>query len=693
MKTCALVFAIACLLVLGLFTNSADKVHGNAVEILKAENQVVEAKWSGSVTQTYQFFSQITDSHATLDVSFSETTPTMYRRKDADDPSTLTDNKGTGTLKSHADGKTFANKGPTDCFGVGPAELHSVIVNRQAGKYDIEVMGPKIKCRSVFRPPTGGEQISNYDADSGFVGNSITISQQAIGANPNVLTGSISESFTVPGVGNGTRSITWNLTREVLNAEFIITPVNYNTWLPEPGLDISKSYKGNVLEVELKVQRRGGGLPSSAVKRFELSLIATSEEPGITVNYPVDIGNAPIPGAAVVPTAYLPDLRFIATPSALSIDDDQTVKIASQNGSTGKAYIASYDGGAYSNLVGEAVLENGMRLKGHLLTPSGPIDVPIPKRSAGSKIGDAWLQATGNHGDMDDDERSMRNPFKGDGLTAYEEYRGVVADGQFKRLDPNEKDLGVMISKTDLPDLAPGITRFTNATEINTILFRDDGSEIGPDRPLNNNHRTAHDYDQFVLQISNASLTNDGSVWGRAVNGPGLPKNVTEVLIDIGAVRAYFVRNPTRLPTERDQIAQTTAHEIGHGVSVPHHGNISALPILTATKTSSPPIRIFSNPPGGEITIRDYPIEGKIGVPGNQASGDVNCIMTYNNVYEWVKRIDANGDWLFYSVPALRINQTVFCDDKAGTDINARNQYFGDAGTDGKCIALIKLRP
>jgi hypothetical protein len=67
--------------------------------------------------------------------------------------------------------------------------------------------------------------------------------------------------------------------------------------------------------------------------------------------------------------------------------------------------------------------------------------------------------------------------------------------------------------------------------------------------------------------------------------------------------------------------------------------------------------------------------------------------MTYNNVYSWVRQIDSHGDWLFYGVPNLTNIQTVFCDDVVGTDINAKKQFFGDAGKDGKCITLIKLRP
>ena len=407
MKTCALVFAISFLITLGWFCNSANEVQGSVRPLPRQANQVAEAKWSGTVRQTTKFFGDMPSlektSEATLEVSFTETIPTIFRQQDVDDPSTLTDNKGSGTFRSSGDHKIIGPKavveiGHFDCLGIGPAELHSVIINVQAGKYDIEVMGPESKCKSETKYPVNGDEIkSNYDAGSGEIGNSITISQQTLGKNLNALTGSISESFTIPGIGHGTRAMTWSLTRGPVDAMLIVTPASYNIWLPKAGR--GEMLKGSVMDIDLKVVGRNGRPSPIKAVRFELKLSGTSREPGITLNYPLKPSNK-----------QLPDIRFIPHRVGESVDEDQSVTVESTDGVSGVATVASYDGGGWSTLTAEAVLEGGARIKGHLNSLSGPQEVLLPKRDPGKKIGSIWLASHGNPGELDDIEKRGSNP-------------------------------------------------------------------------------------------------------------------------------------------------------------------------------------------------------------------------------------------------------------------------------------------
>ncbi|MBL0130434.1 MAG: hypothetical protein IPP43_04340 [Chitinophagaceae bacterium] len=62
---------------------------------------------------------------------------------------------------------------------------------------------------------------------------------------------------------------------------------------------------------------------------------------------------------------------------------------------------------------------------------------------------------------MDDKEYSTGNSNDGDGLTAYEEYRGVISEkefgprnpNKFGRLDPNKKRAGNNGKRAELPIL------------------------------------------------------------------------------------------------------------------------------------------------------------------------------------------------------------------------------------------------
>ncbi len=126
--------------------------------------------------------------------------------------------------------------------------------------------------------------------------------------------------------------------------------------------------------------------------------------------------------------------------------------------SSGTVVVHSYDYGAYGKIKAEATIAGALglaRVDGtgeHFATV--PLDeddlVNQPKQHYRNNIADAWeLQAAGNAGlAADDADTSLDNTHNGDGLTRYEEYRGVdinhdglVSVGE--RLDPTRKDLFV----------------------------------------------------------------------------------------------------------------------------------------------------------------------------------------------------------------------------------------------------------
>lgn len=627
----------------------------------------VEGKWSGTVS-LHERYDGITGwSEKWIDVSF-------------------TDNIGWGTIK-YKDELIIGGKslGKSDCSGTGSVELWAVEIYRPDSTYVIETIGPT--CSSGSKPWEPGH------------GNDIQIGDKPWNGNPNFLSGNETVTGKIPGdLGTVTTTRSWSLYRGPLDAQLIITPGAYNIWMPKATKD--ELQKGSVMDIGLKVQGRNGGMSSLKAVRFELKLSNTSREPGTTLNMPLQ------------PSAnQLPDIRFLPHAIGESIDEGQYIEINSADGKTGTATLASYDGGGWTTLTAVAVLEGGFRIEGTLLTPTGVKEIPIPKRDPGSKIATAWLAANGNPGEMDDKERKTGNPNIGDGLTAYEEYRGVISEGNFLRLKTTEKELGVMVKKAEVPLFSEGISWLENASGLKIIRF--DETEIGIDRRLNKNFMTAHDYDQYVLKLENTGLAGDAI-------GENQPESITKkvpkqsdlVAIDVNKIKSNYHSQDSaaragniQVPyTDTESLANTVAHELAHGIYIIHHGKSSAIPPRKAYANSNPPFHIYWINSNAEETARPYPAGANdyletTGIDSCDASGDLSCIMAYTSLYNWsFRKSNTDGSLYYYKVPLLPVGKKL-CTSKTGTGINAPsnrgvnnvNKYFGNA-ENGNCLNQIKLR-
>ena len=443
---------------------------------------------------------------------------------------------------------------------------------------------------------------------------------------------------------------------------------------------------GSVMNISLKLQKTGGGPTTKKAKAFELHLFNTSKEPGITINFPID------------PDEPMPDLRFLVQPNAEIGEEFQSLKINCPGGcQSSQAKIGAYDGGGWTNLKVEAILmDDNTRIQGRLFTPDGEIDIRIPKREPNSKIGEAWLKKYNNPGEMDDKDTSRGNSNKGDGLTAYEEYRGVISQGRFKRLSPDKKEVGVKVDKAELSLFSTGLQWFENGTDLKVVLFHE--MEIGGTRRLNKNAHSANIYDQYALVLYKGLLEYIGGALGSVftpTNAPDIPANTMRVVIDVATVYAEYnniaVRErPARLPfTASEMLANTVAHEMGHAVNIWHHGQLPNLPAQIADTSSVPPYRIFRSN-GAEILNRPFPLSS-IGRSGNQESGNLSCVMLYYPYCKWAYTVGADGAKIFNEVPLIPIG-TGMCNSNAGTSFNHSIVYFGNA-TKGDCLKQIKLKP
>lgn len=605
-----------------------------------------------------------------VNVTFTNALPTLFRDDDATDFSAYTDNKGTGSAEFHSQGNMCGQNGKTDCSVSGVSKLHNVTVREWDSTYDIEVIAP---------PCIGtNSDGSTYGPDV----MSITVSNEHL-LDRNRLAGAKTTTGQVTGTtATYTRTVTWSLVRSVGAVELIIIPEDYFEWMPEPGKD--ENTKGSVMNVDLKLQNFGGGSPSLKAVSFELHLQNTSTEPGISINDPFASANP------------LPDIRFLPQTNATPSNNFQDLVIRCNKCNAATVAVAAYDGGGWTTLVAEATLENNTKVKGMLDLSGGPHEVPIPRRSPGSHIASLWLEENNNPQETDDIESSNGNTNYGDGLSSYEEYRGVIAEGGFKRLDPMKKEVGIKMKKNEIPEFAGGISKFEGAADIRVIRFWE--TEIAADRKLNKNFKTANVYKQSALFLQKGTLSGP---LGNSFGGQAIPTQVSKTVIDQNKIRSSYQDRLAEARSihavlsysEKDLFETVTAHELSHSVNVPHHGSL-APNSLNLQIQAGRPVRIFDFR-GNEITGRPYSITGRGGDRGNEQSGDVDCFMVNNSLCDWA--VTSTPDSMFfYQVPLIPLGVKL-CTSKTGTGLNSEKDanghyiYFGDA-VNGNCLSLVKLK-
>ncbi len=223
----------------------------------------------------------------------------------------------------------------------------------------------------------------------------------------------------------------------------------------------------------------------------------------------------------------------------------------------------------------------------------------------------------------------------GDGFSVYEEYRGfkiIKAGGgtMHIRLNSNTKDLFV-----HNPDqFALGAFRTVSALAVHEIT--EDQYEGNTKRWVNVNHHTAHADDQRGIYLHNIPLAL--GLLGIAVpiggSWPAPPNYNKEVDVDKADITRWAIAQGIAAPAS---INWVVAHELSHACNTYHHGE---------------------HPRGGTNFDRVHGLR----------SGDVACIMRYNNVGT--------------ALPAPNNPEaigTILCPAQAGTGFNAGGNNFRDS--------------
>jgi len=491
--------------------------------------------------------------------------------------------------------------------------------------------------------------------------------------------------------------ITWDLVPATEELEVVVELHDYENWLPSGGQDELTPGRDD-LTVHARLQTKDGKPASQAAKRFKFELVDVSHEPGVSLNHPPR-GRA---------TADFKDLQFDPkrngkltvrpSPPVSQGSPEQTAETADGKYTEADAVISAYDRGAWGTLKVIADMPDGSAIIGHLKGDPSRTDILLPKRQANSKIADVWkefYQVTSLSDDDDSENDPVGDGYRGDGLSLYEEYRGFHENVEHIRGDPTKKDFFVLNEVGT--SAQSGITIFKTVTEllVHSNLRKD---ELGDDRCINCNHGHAHVVDQHGVRLRNR---DPGFVGGKAVGGPGTPKQIREIILHMGRPGPL-----TSLSSKREYY-KVVAHELLHSVNVWHHGedDIRAVEWTTGTDIHGQAVVMETTlDEEGQLSGPSRPVEiyedereipsdafrdGRriwVAVRGGQHSGSEECLMRYDVAGAYVIDSKIAGINRRRFIPSKEYQPAGIglCSVKSGT------VRFGDA-TKGQCEQQIRV--
>ena len=345
------------------------------------------------------------------------------------------------------------------------------------------------------------------------------------------------------------------------------------------------------------------------------------------------------------------------------------------------------DWGAY----GKLELKTSYYIKAETDTDKNPGTVPLDLNdnqiADGFRLWDKKTNGTKRPGTHDKDHHSSHSAAnKGDGYSAYEEWRGFYQGARWfvfglrnpvafalsfthVSTSPKVKDLFLV----DQNNVArPNINYFLSSRVRPHWIVR---IQMDADRVVNFNEKTHNLGKQHGLIVQRVRF--NGGPRGRAVGGPGLPKDVTSVSVD-----------PLNCTSggafSRNMLRRVVAHETSHACNVRHHGEGGAALCLRTV--------------AGACDTFTYAWTGR------QVSGVHNCYMRYS-WSRYLCSVAAGGIVVTQcncSTGAMgagfRMNSTndgiigsILCNTATGSGINAGGACAGNA-TRGNCLGQVKVK-
>ncbi|MGE3275433.1 MAG: hypothetical protein AB7O67_09995 [Vicinamibacterales bacterium] len=316
--------------------------------------------------------------------------------------------------------------------------------------------------------------------------------------------------------------------------------------------------------------------------------------------------------------------------------------------SAAQVRVFALDYGAWGRLRAEVNVEGEWY---DCLAPDGKSYVTVPLDENENRLWDTWERNTGVWGRPVSEDRDPDGDGKpaGDGFSNYEEYRGFVVDGNWIALDPGSRELLVQ------DPMGRGIGYF-GASGLFTFVV--DQGELDEHRVANFNRGYGSAGEQKGLLIEDKDL-GDGTL-GRVTPDVGTPNQVTHVYLDTSKLDDLG----------SDAYDSTVAHELGHAVDVPHHGDWSR-----GTCGGGP--------------------RGLIAPWGGAFAGDKGCVMAYTDPTYY-----RTQDGSCHPYPWHDTWGTSFCTSRTGTGNNAGPARLEDGlplpvsgdARHGDCLHRVRLK-
>jgi len=332
-------------------------------------------------------------------------------------------------------------------------------------------------------------------------------------------------------------------------------------------------------------------------------------------------------------------------PDGLVIEGTETVSEATVT-------VEALDYGAWGKLKAEVNVDGEWY---EAKTSDGASAITLPLDEDGDHIADEWEKewsVSGEGGEADNDLYPLGvGPETGDGFPNFEEYRGFVVKDKWTGTSPALKDLFI------LDEAYQGVGYFDKLGIQVHLIKRGEFDMTSHVVDVNRGWaRLTSQNGQKGLYLRDTDLA-DRNGWitlGEAKGGPGTPNKIQEVDIDVAAI---FQCN--------EDLNSVIAHELGHAVSIWHHGE----------------------------TDHDG-----VARRGGLWSGDISCVMRYGRPKKYLGPDGKTYDYPKDEGAPVRLE---WCTAKTGTGINAPGERTGPDGrpypvaadaTRGDCKTQVRLK-